>query len=96
MPCWFLILIVSEVPPFVFNVIAKAAFSVAERLILEPVAVRLMSSPAAAPLARMFIPPAVDSILIESVALSVAVKRIDEPVAVSTISSPAAAAGARI
>jgi len=95
-PCSDLAWIVSLVPPLACKKIARAAFSVDVTLTLDPVAVMLMSSPADAPEARIFTPPRVDSMLIESVALSVDVKRIDEPVAVSTISSPAAAPDAKI
>ena len=57
---------------------------------LDPVAVMSISSPAAAPDARMSIPPAVASTTIASAADSVAFNTIDPPVFVILISSVAA------
>ena len=56
----------------------------------EPVAVMSISSPAAAPDARISIPPAVDSTLIESAALSPA-ERTKDPAVAARVRSPAAA-----
>ncbi len=53
--------------------------SVEDRFTLEPVAVMSMSSPAAAPVARMSMPPAEDVSTIESTALSAAVRLIEDP-----------------
>ena len=79
-----------SIPPFVeLIVIESPAFSVELILTELPVATISMSSPAAAPLARMSIPPAVDSIFTASLADSVACRMIEPPVLTTEISSPA-------